>query len=91
MIGCNMKIVIYLNITFNLNEDIYRPYQKLDYIIQYIHVECVHPSLSKFSKKKKNVSPNSLVMEKYSMNQYPSMKINYNSLVASESESINQL
>ena len=38
-----MKILNYLNITFNLNEDTYGPYEKPDYIIQYIHVECIHP------------------------------------------------
>ena len=43
IIECNMKIVIYLNVTFNLNDGTYRPYQKPDNIIQYIHVKSNHP------------------------------------------------
>ena len=39
VIECNMKIVNYLDITFNLNDGTYRPYQKPDNLIQYIHVE----------------------------------------------------
>ena len=38
-----MKIVNYLDATFNLNDGTYRPYQKPDNIIQYIHVESNHP------------------------------------------------
>ena len=38
-----MKIVNYLDVTFNLNDGTYRPYQKPDNIIQYIHVESSHP------------------------------------------------
>ena len=38
-----MKIVNYLDITFNLNDGTYLPYQKPDNIIQYIHVESNHP------------------------------------------------
>ena len=38
-----MKIVNYLDITFNLNDGTYRPYQKPDNIIQDIHVESNHP------------------------------------------------
>ena len=38
-----MKIVNYLDVTFNLNDSFYRPYQKPDNIIQYIHVETNHP------------------------------------------------
>ena len=39
-----MKIVNYLDITFNLNDGTYLPYQKPDnIIIQYIHVESNHP------------------------------------------------
>ena len=33
IIYCNMKIVIYLDVTFNLNDGTYRPYQKSDNII----------------------------------------------------------
>ena len=43
IIECNMKIVNYLDVTFNLNDGSYRPYQKPDNIIQYIHVESNHP------------------------------------------------
>ena len=43
IIECNMKIVNYLDVTFNLNDGTYRPYQKPDNIIQYIHVESNHP------------------------------------------------
>ena len=39
-----MKIVNYLDVTFNLNGCTYRPYQKPDNIIQYVHVESDHPS-----------------------------------------------
>ena len=38
-----MKVVNYLYVTFNLNDDTYRYYQKLDNIIQYIHVESNQP------------------------------------------------
>ena len=37
-----MKVLNYLNVTFNLNDGTYRPYQKPDNIIQYIHVESNH-------------------------------------------------
>ena len=43
IIECNMKIVNYLDVTFNLNDGTYRPYQKPDNIIQYMHVESNHP------------------------------------------------
>ena len=43
IIECNVKIVNYLDVTFNLNDGTYRPYQKPDNIIQYIHVESNHP------------------------------------------------
>ena len=38
-----MKIVNYLDVTFNLNDGTYRPYQKPDNIIQYTHVQSNHP------------------------------------------------
>ena len=37
-----MKIVNYLDVTFNLNDSTYRPYQKSDNIMQYLHVESNH-------------------------------------------------
>ena len=43
IIECNMKVVNYLDVTFNLDDGTYRPYQKPDNIIQYIHVESNHP------------------------------------------------
>ena len=43
IIQCNMKIVNYLDVTFNLNDGTYGPYRKSDNIIQYIHVESNHP------------------------------------------------
>ena len=42
IIECNMKVVNYLDITFNLNDGTYRPCPKPDNIIQYIHVESNH-------------------------------------------------
>ena len=44
IIECNMKAVNYLDVTFNLDDGTYRPYQKPDNKIQYIHVESNHPS-----------------------------------------------
>ena len=38
-----MKIVPYLDVTFNLNDSNYRPYQKPANIIQYIHVQSNEP------------------------------------------------
>ena len=38
-----MKIVNYLDVTLNLNDGTYWPYQKPDNIIQYIHVGSNHP------------------------------------------------
>ena len=43
IIECNMKVVNYLGVTFNLDDGTYRPYQKPDNIIQYIHFEYNHP------------------------------------------------
>ena len=43
IIEFNMKVVNYLDVTFNLNDDTYRSYQKTDNIILYIHVESNHP------------------------------------------------
>ena len=43
IIECNMKIVNYLDVTFNLNDGTNRSYQKPGNIIQYIHVESNHP------------------------------------------------
>ena len=43
IIECNMTLVNYLDVTFNLDDGTYRPYQKPDNKIQYIHVESNHP------------------------------------------------
>ena len=38
-----MKIVNYLDVTFNLNDGTYRPYTKLNNEIKYIHKNSNHP------------------------------------------------
>ena len=87
IIEWNNKIVNYLDVTFNLNEASYQPYQKPDNIIQYIHVESNHlPNIIKqipktIEKCLSKLSSN----EKYSRNQYPSMKTNYTSLATNKS------
>ena len=43
IIECNIKVVSYLDVTFNLTDGTWAPYQKSDNIIQYIHVESNHP------------------------------------------------
>ena len=43
IIECNVKVVNYLDVTFNLNHSTYRPYQKLGNIIQNAHAESNHP------------------------------------------------
>ena len=40
----NLKIVSYLDVTFNLKDGTFRPYHKPDDQIQYIHTESNHPS-----------------------------------------------
>ena len=42
-IDCNMKIVNCLDVTFNLNDSNYGPYQKPDNTIQFIQVESNNP------------------------------------------------
>ena len=76
IIECNMKIVNYLDVTFNFNDGSYRPYQKPDSMIQYIHVEYCHPP-NIIKQIPKTSSPSSPLIKKYSMNQHPSMKLNY--------------
>ena len=39
----NMKIVIYLDVTFNLNDGTYKPYTKPNNKIKYIHKDSNHP------------------------------------------------
>ena len=43
IIECNLKIVNYLDITFNLNDGSFRPYHKPDENVKYIHVNSNHP------------------------------------------------
>ena len=81
-----MKIVNYLDVTFNLNDGTYRPYQKPDNIIQYIHVESNHPpniikQIPKTIEKRLSQLSSS---EKYSMNQHLSTKTNYTSLATNK-------
>ena len=45
IIQCNLKIVDYLDLTFNLNDGSYRPYRKPDDETSYIHVESDHPPI----------------------------------------------
>ena len=37
IIQCNMKVVNYLDVTFNLSEGTYKPYTKPNIVIKYIH------------------------------------------------------
>ena len=43
IIQCNMKVVNYLDVTFNLNDRIYNPYTKPNNKIKYIHKNLNHP------------------------------------------------
>ena len=43
IIECNMKVVNYLDVTFNLDDGTYRPYLKPGNIMQYMHFEYNHP------------------------------------------------
>ena len=48
IIECNLKIVNYLGVTFNLNDGSYRPYRKPNDETHYIHIQSDHPpSISK--------------------------------------------
>ena len=42
-IRCNLKIVDYLDVTFNLNDGSYRPYRKPNDELMYVHRESNHP------------------------------------------------
>ena len=81
-----MKIVNYLDVTFNLNDGTYRPYQKPDSIIQYIYVESNHPpniikQIPKTIEKRLSQLSSS---EEYSMNQHPSTNTNCTSLATNK-------
>ena len=43
IIECNMKIVNYLAVTFNLNDDTYKPYKNPNDETKYTHVDSDHP------------------------------------------------
>ena len=45
VIQCNMKIVNYLDVSFNLNNSNYKPYHKPDNEILYIHKDSNHPPI----------------------------------------------
>ena len=94
IIECNMKVVNYLDLRFNLNDGAYRPYQKPDNIIQYImsNLTTLQVSLSKSPKQSKNASLrknrkklsfNEEIFNE-SMNQHPFMKTNYTSLASNK-------
>ena len=43
IIQCNLKIINYLDVTFNLSNATYRPFCKLNNEFAYIHKESNHP------------------------------------------------
>ena len=43
IIECDLKVVNYLNITFNLTDGTYRPYRKPNDETNYIHIQSGHP------------------------------------------------
>ena len=43
IIECNLKVVNYLDVTFNLNDGSYRPYRKSNDETHYIHIQSDHP------------------------------------------------
>ena len=43
IIECNKKVVDFLDVTFNLKDGTYKPYQKPDNKISYINVQSNHP------------------------------------------------
>ena len=62
-----MKIVNYLDVTFNLDDGTYQPCQKTENMIQYIHVESNYPpntirQIPKIIKKRfSQLSPNEAI------------------------------
>ena len=40
---CNLKVINYLDVTFNLNDGSYRPYRKPNDETHYIHIQSDHP------------------------------------------------
>ena len=43
VIECNLKVVCYLGVTFNVNDGSYRPYRKPNNKTHYIHIKSEHP------------------------------------------------
>ena len=43
IIECNLKVVNYLDATFNQNDGSYRPYRKPNDVTHYIHIQSDHP------------------------------------------------
>ena len=43
IVECNMKILNYLDVTFNLNDGTYKPHKKPNKEMKYIHVYSNHP------------------------------------------------
>ena len=43
IIECNLKVVNYLDVTFNLNDGSYQPYRKPNDETHYIHIQSAHP------------------------------------------------
>ena len=43
IIECNLKVVNYLDVTFNLNDGSYRPYRKPNDKTHYIHIQLDYP------------------------------------------------
>ena len=43
IIECNLKVVNYLDVTFNSNDGSYRPYRKPNDETHYIHMQSGHP------------------------------------------------
>ena len=43
IIECNLKVVNYLDVTFNLNDGSYRPYRKPNDKTNYIHIQLDYP------------------------------------------------
>ena len=86
IIRFNIKIVNYLDVTFNLNDSTYRLYQKPDNIIQYINVESKYPPniIKQTPKTIEKCLSSCPPMKKYSMNQHHSMKIKYTSLATNK-------
>ena len=43
IVKCNLKVVNYLDVTFNIKDGFYRPYRKPNDETHYIHIQSDHP------------------------------------------------